>query len=52
MSVTLSIPGGVAPWLPWQVLHVGAVRSPFANIALAWTLRRHRSNWTTGSGRP
>jgi hypothetical protein len=30
--------GGVAPWLPWQELHVGAERSPFSNIAFAWTL--------------
>ena len=27
------IPGGAAPWLPWQSLHVGADRSPLTVIA-------------------
>src|ERR1035437_2928639 len=34
---TESTPGGVAPWLPWQVEQVGAEISPFC-IAAAWTL--------------
>src|SRR5687768_12479317 len=31
-------PGGVAPWLPWQVLHVGADVSRRFNSASACTL--------------
>ena len=51
-KATDSRPGGVAPWLPWQSLQVGAVRSSLSNIAAACTLRRQRASWSTGSGRP
>ena len=27
---TKGMPGGVAPWLPWHVTQVGALRSPFS----------------------
>ena len=30
---TLSTPGGAAPWFPWQVVQVGALRSPCTTIA-------------------
>ena len=30
-----STPGGVAPWLPWQSLHVGAAMSPLLMRAFA-----------------
>ena len=48
----LAVPGGVAPWLPWQSLQVGADRSSFSRSAAACTLCAQRSYWSTGSGRP
>ena len=35
---TQDMPGGAAPWLPWQSLQVGADRSPFVVIVFQWTL--------------
>src|SRR5688500_9451734 len=45
-------PGGVAPWLPWHVLHVGADVSPRFSSASACTLDDQSANtpasWPNG----
>ena len=41
-------PGGAAPWLPWQLLHVGAARSPSFSSFSPWTDALYRSNWLVG----
>ena len=44
-------PGGAAPWLPWQSLHVGAVVSPLSYSARACTLVRLRICTATRAAR-
>jgi hypothetical protein len=45
---TLATPGGTAPWLPWQSLHVGAEVSPSSYRAWACTLFRYSSCCVVG----
>jgi hypothetical protein len=45
---THEIPGGAAPWLPWQSLQVGAERSPLVDIAFQCTLVRYLVTWSVG----
>ena len=45
---TQLIPGGTAPWLPWQSLQVGAERSPLAVIAFQWTEVLYFATWSVG----
>ena len=42
-SATELTPGGAVPWLPWQVLQVGADVSPRLSSAAACTLAFHSS---------
>src|SRR3989338_6928448 len=45
---TQEMPGGAAPWLPWQSLQVGAERSPFSDIIFQCTLCLYFSAWSVG----
>src|SRR5262245_45485327 len=45
---TVFTPGGAAPWLPWQVAQLGALRSPRTAIASWCTLALYCANWSVG----
>ena len=52
LRLTCATPGGLAAWLPWQVLHAGAPRSPRTSNARPCTLSRYSASCVVGSGEP
>ena len=52
ICATLATAGGIAAWLPWHPVQVGAPRSPFTSSALPWTLSLYCATWLVGSGVP